>query len=113
MVSNKTRQERPEVIEEIRRIATAQSTLAMANAQRAMRDRPDSKEIRSKIRVPTLVIVGAEDAMSPPSVADELAAGIDLATRVTIPGAGHLSSLEQPEAFNAAIEAFLAGLPGP
>src|SRR5262249_54674426 len=102
----------PQVIEEIRRIATAQTTQAMANAQRAMRDRADSREILGKIRVPTLVIVGALDAMSPPSVADELAACIAGARRVTIAGAGHLSSLECPEDFNAAIETFLAGLRG-
>jgi pimeloyl-ACP methyl ester carboxylesterase len=112
MVSERTRQDRPQVIDEIRRIATSQSTQAMANAQRAMRDRADSKELLDKIRVPTLVLVGAEDAMSPPSVADELAAGLAGARRVTIPNAGHLSSLERPGEFNSAIETFLAGLPG-
>jgi 3-oxoadipate enol-lactonase len=112
MVSEWTRQERPQVIDQIRRIATAQSTLAMANAQRAMRDRADCREALSQIRVPSLVMVGAVDAMSPPSVADELAAGIALAQRVTIANAGHLSSLERPEDFNSAIGSFLAGLGG-
>jgi len=110
MVSEQTRQERPQVLEQIRRIASAQSTLAMANAQRAMRDRADSREILSKIRVPALVTGGAEDAFSPPTVADELAAGIVAAKRVTIASAGHLSSLERPEDFNSATEAFLASL---
>jgi pimeloyl-ACP methyl ester carboxylesterase len=112
MVSDWTRQVRPQAILEIRRIAAAQSTQAMANAQRAMRDRADSREMLGKIRVPTLVIVGALDAMSPPSVADEVAAGISTARRVTIANAGHLSSLERPEDFNSAIETFLADLRG-
>jgi pimeloyl-ACP methyl ester carboxylesterase len=113
MVSERTRQERPQAIEEIRRIASAQSTQALANAQRAMRDRPDHKGMLGQIRVPALVIVGGQDAISPPSVADLLAAGIAAARRVTIANAGHLSSLEQPEDFNSAIKAFLAGLPRP
>jgi 3-oxoadipate enol-lactonase len=62
--------------------------------------------------VPTLVIGGAQDAMSPPSVADELASGIGDSHRVTIPGAGHLSSLERPDEFNSAVETFLAGVQG-
>jgi pimeloyl-ACP methyl ester carboxylesterase len=112
MVSDQTRQERPQVIEEIRRIATAQSPVAMANAQRAMRDRADSGEILGTIRVPTLVMVGESDAMSPPSVADDLAGGIAASKRVTIGGAGHLSSLERPDDFNSALGAFLASVGG-
>jgi pimeloyl-ACP methyl ester carboxylesterase len=112
MVSEWTRQERPQVIEEIRRIACAQSTQAIGNAQRAMRDRADSKELLNRIRVPTLLIVGALDAIAPPSVADELAAGILATKRVTIANAGHLSSLERPEDFNSAVETFLADVWG-
>jgi pimeloyl-ACP methyl ester carboxylesterase len=60
--------------------------------------------------VPTLVLVGNDDALTPPARAEALAAAIRGARLVTIPGAGHLSNLEQPEHFNAAVRAFLQAL---
>jgi 3-oxoadipate enol-lactonase len=54
-----------------------------------------------------LVIVGDEDVVTPPADAAFLTRIIPRAKRVTIPGAGHLTNIEQPEAFNAALETFL------
>lgn len=59
------------------------------------------------IRVPTLVVVGAQDSITPPALSAELAALIPDAQMQIIEGAGHLSNLEMPEAFNALIDAFL------
>lgn len=59
-----------------------------------------------EIQVPVLVLVGADDVAMPPAVSEILARGIPNAELVVIPDAGHLSNLEQPEAFNAALEKF-------
>jgi len=68
----------------------------------------DFRAVLSRISVPTLVIVGEEDIVTPPANAEFLAKHIRGAQLVKIPGAGHLTNLEQPEAFNAALEAFLS-----
>jgi 3-oxoadipate enol-lactonase len=60
----------------------------------------------SEIGVPCLVIVGADDIAMPPSMAHTLAKHLPDAQLVVIPDAGHLSNLEQPEAFNAALQKF-------
>lgn len=65
----------------------------------------------AQIRVPSLVVVGTEDTSLPPACSEQIAARLPHASLVRIPGAGHLSALEQPEAVNAAILAFLDGLP--
>jgi pimeloyl-ACP methyl ester carboxylesterase len=67
----------------------------------------DFRTVLPRVNVPTLVIVGAEDIVTPPSDSDFLAKTIPDASLVTIPGAGHLTNLESPDAFNAALEAFL------
>ena len=61
-----------------------------------------------EIRVPCLVIVGADDIAMPPAMAQTLARHLPDAELVVIPDAGHLSNLEQPEAFNAALDRFYA-----
>jgi pimeloyl-ACP methyl ester carboxylesterase len=105
-----TRARRPEVIAEARRIAAAQNPGGVADALRALRDRPDATPDLGRVAVPTLVVVGAEDTLTPPSAAETLAKGIPGARLVTVPEAGHLSSLEQPAAFNRAVGELLATL---
>ena len=61
------------------------------------------------IAVPTLVLVGAEDRVTPPALSQDLAARIAGATLVEIPEAGHLVNIERPDAFNAAVNAHLTG----
>lgn len=65
--------------------------------------RPDSRPDLPAIRVPTLVVVGANDAVTPPDQAEELAAAIAGARLVVIPECGHSATLEQPEAVNRAL----------
>jgi pimeloyl-ACP methyl ester carboxylesterase len=67
----------------------------------------DFRAVLPRFHVPTLVIVGAEDTVTPPSDSEFLAQHIPGAMLVTIPGAGHLTNIEQPEAFNTALETFL------
>jgi 3-oxoadipate enol-lactonase len=73
----------------------------------SLRDRDDSTATLATIDVPTLVVVGEEDALTPPTDAAELEDGIRLARVVRMPGAGHLTTLEQPEEFNRALLSFL------
>ena len=75
----------------------------------------DQRDAVARIAVPTLVIVGSEDAITPPALSAELAdlAGTAVTPRpsvelIEIAGAGHLANLEQPNAFNAALDRFLA-----
>lgn len=81
---------------------------AAAAALRGMADRGDSKELLARFSGPALVVVGEHDAITPPDKARQLADLIAGARLELISGAGHLPNLEQPEAFNAALKAFLA-----
>jgi pimeloyl-ACP methyl ester carboxylesterase len=110
LVSSETQEQRPGVVEEVRRIASAQPTAGIVGALQALRDRPDSTPWLASIAVPTLVVVGSDDAVTPPAIASAMAAAIPNARLATIQGAGHLSNLERPEAFAAAVHAFLQTL---
>ena len=79
-------------------------------ALEAMKHRPDSTPALAHVRVPTLVVVGAEDVLTPPSVARAMQVAIPGARLAEVPGAGHLANLEEPDAFNEALASFLAGL---
>ena len=107
LVSTSTQAKRPEVVEEIRRLASAQSPAGLAAALQALRDRPDATQSLAHIAVPTLIVVGQEDVLTPPTVAQALAGSISGSRVALIDGAGHMSNLECPESFNAAVRAFL------
>lgn len=100
----------PPVLAALRRMILAAPPEGVAAAQRGMAQRPDVGPLLSSIQVPALVIVGACDAISPPEEMRSIAAGIAGARYVAIPGAGHMSPMEAPEAFNRALEQFLAQL---
>jgi pimeloyl-ACP methyl ester carboxylesterase len=101
----------PDLVRLVRETAARQTTEGMVAALKALRDRPDARPGLSHVSFPTLVIVGDQDAITPPDKARELASQIPNARLVTIPGAGHLSSLENPVAFTSAVREFLDGLP--
>jgi 3-oxoadipate enol-lactonase len=73
----------------------------------AMRDRPDSTPLLPTITVPTLVVVGDQDPITPPSEAEAIAAAVPGARLVVVPGASHLAPLEQAEAVNRALREHL------
>jgi 3-oxoadipate enol-lactonase len=79
----------------------------MVGAQLAMAARTDTTGVLGGIHVPTLVVVGEEDALIPPDVSREMAARIPGARLEVLPGAGHLAPLEVPDAFNRALGGFL------
>ena len=69
----------------------------------------DQRERAAAIRVPTLVLVGDQDKVTPPPLSDELAALIPDAKLQVIAGAGHLANIEKPGDFNRAVEDFILG----
>lgn len=71
----------------------------------------DLRAALDRIAVPVLVLSGTRDANAPAPMMERMAARIPGARYVALDGAGHLASLEQPDRFNAALAAFLAGLP--
>jgi 3-oxoadipate enol-lactonase len=71
----------------------------------------DARAWLKDLALPTLVIVGAEDRITPPELSLDLARGIPKAKLVVVGGAGHLSNMEQPQAFNAALRGFLDDRP--
>ena len=101
---------RPEVVETVKFIASLQAPAGIIGALKALRDRPDATPSLKQIAVPTLVLVGRNDALTPPAVAEKLTAGIAGAQLAILEKAGHLSNLEQPESFNKVVRAFLAAL---
>jgi pimeloyl-ACP methyl ester carboxylesterase len=110
LLSDQTQKQRPQLVEEVVRIATAQTKDAIAAALVALRDRADARSWLSSVRVPTLVLVGAEDTLTPPAMAENLVAGIAGARLEKLPAAAHLSNLEQPEHFNRLVQGFLKTL---
>ena len=98
---------RPDVARRVREIALKNSVEGVAGAIAAMRDRPDSTAQLAKISVPVLVLVGEEDTLTPPADSEAIRSHITRAHLVDIPRAGHLSNLEAPDEFSAALADFL------
>jgi pimeloyl-ACP methyl ester carboxylesterase len=103
-----TRSTQPAIEHEVRALVTSNSSDAIAGAVRALMTRPDSTPLLSSIHVPTLIVVGDEDTVTPPALSEEMRHAIGGSQLVRIPRAAHLSNLEQPESFNAALAAFLS-----
>jgi 3-oxoadipate enol-lactonase len=110
LLGTTTMNDRPAVVNRIREIATRQSPEGVIAAIELLRDRPDWSTSLAQINVPTLIIVGEEDTVTPPALSDAMHAGIEGSTLVKIPKAGHLSNMESPQEFNAAIMSFLSQL---
>ncbi|HEX6261499.1 MAG TPA: alpha/beta fold hydrolase [Actinomycetota bacterium] len=80
---------------------------AIALASLGMAERPDSRPDLPGINVPTTVVVGSEDTLTPPAMSEAMAAAIPDAELVVLDGAGHLSNLEDPEGFLEAARGLL------
>jgi pimeloyl-ACP methyl ester carboxylesterase len=101
----------PLVVKEVRDLIVRQGTPAgVAAAQRGLAERPDSTATLAAIACPTLIVVGEDDALTPPAEAEKMSRTVKGSTLVRIPRAAHLSNLENPRAFGAALSAFVEGL---
>jgi pimeloyl-ACP methyl ester carboxylesterase len=104
-------QPEPAVVKEVRSLISDGTPAGVAAAQRGMARRPDSTPTLATIACPTLVVVGAEDGLIPPAESEKMAKAVKGAKLVKVPHAGHLSNLENPAAFDAALLAFVDALP--
>ena len=106
-----TPQVSPEIIEQVRTMILRTPVPGLVGALSAMRERPDSTPLlETLIGLPTLVLVGAEDMITPPAIAQGIAMAIPGARLMEIPGAGHLPCVEQPVPTTRAILKFLQSL---
>ena len=98
----------PALWDQVKEMIRRQPGEAIAAASLGLAERPDSRPILPEIDVPTVVIVGSADALTPPLMSETMAGAIPGAELVVLDGAGHLSNLEAPDAFTAALRALLA-----
>lgn len=111
LVGETTRREQGALVERLRERILATRPAGIAAALHGLGARADSRPSLAAIRVPSLVLVGEEDVLTPPIEAEALAAGIPGARLVRVPRAGHLANLEAPSAVSEVLSAFLASLP--
>jgi pimeloyl-ACP methyl ester carboxylesterase len=97
-----------DLVERVTRMMKRQKPETVQADLAAMRDRPDSTQALASIKVPTIVVVGELDALTPPSESQAMAAAIAGARLVTVPDAGHLAPMERPRAVAAALAEFFA-----
>lgn len=76
---------------------------AFVRQQKAIMSRPDSRPLLPEIGCPTLVLVGEADELTPPDLSREIHAEILGSRLVVVPGCGHLSTIEKPDAVNRAL----------
>jgi 3-oxoadipate enol-lactonase len=92
----------------LRAWAAEQSAGGVSDALLAMRDRGDATSVLATIACPTLLLVGSHDTITPTAEVAAMGAAIAGSRLEVIEGAGHLSNLERPDAFNAALRRWSA-----
>jgi pimeloyl-ACP methyl ester carboxylesterase len=107
LLGTTTRRQNPQLVERVRELILSNSAEAIVGAINVLMTRPDSTSLLSSIHCPTLIVVGEEDTLTPPSMSRDLQRGIPGSELAVLRKSGHLSSLEQPEAFNAELARFL------
>jgi 3-oxoadipate enol-lactonase len=109
LLAEATAERRPAVVDGLAEMIQSIDPQGLAAAQRGMAARAAASPMLGEIDVPTLVVCGEHDSVSPPEHMRSIAAALPDARFVEIPAAGHMSPMENPAAFNAAIRDFLAG----
>lgn len=110
MIPEAAAKSRPQLVRDLVTMMESTDPETIASALAAMRDRPDRTAELSAIKVPTLVVVGELDVITPPEVMKAMADEIPDSTLRGIPSAGHMSPMEQPQLVTHAVEQFLAGI---
>lgn len=106
-ISEVVRNDRPEIFENAKQMAKTNHVDGVAAALLALMSRTDTTKSLTKIKIPTLILHGELDAIIPLDSAKAMQAKIKNSTLETIPMAGHLSNLENPEAFNVHLKRFI------
>jgi 3-oxoadipate enol-lactonase len=102
-----SRRQRPELIEQVRNLIVPNTPQGIKAALRAMMERNDSTPLLGTIKIPALVLAGAEDTLIPPSEAEAMDRALSASKCEVMPFAGHLLNLEQSVAFGGLLSQFL------
>ena len=107
MLTAATVASQPAVVAKAKGMILKASRQGIAGSARGMATRQDQTDLLAKITVPTLVLVGSEDAVTPPADSEIMASTIPNAKLVQLGGAAHLSNMEKPHEFSDAIHDFM------
>jgi 3-oxoadipate enol-lactonase len=110
LLSPFTQERRPEVVEEVRAMMAEARPESVIAALHGLASRPDSTPMLRSTVIPTRVIVGEDDEITPPREAQIVARGIPGARLEIVPDAAHLPNLENPEVFDRLLNGFLADM---
>ncbi len=110
LLGETTRKDKPQVVAQVKKMIEAAHPEGIAQALIGMAQRPDSTDLLARITCPTLIIVGKEDKLTPPTDAEKMNQAIASSQLRVIENAGHLPNLEEPDAFNQALGEFLKQL---
>jgi 3-oxoadipate enol-lactonase len=112
MLGKTTREKRPEITNTVHRMISSAPVEGIVGALEAMMNRPDSNPTLATVNVPTMIVTGDEDTTIPVEESRAMHAAVRGSSLEIISGAGHLSNLERPAAFNHVFSEFLATLTG-
>src|SRR4029079_12301831 len=107
LLTPETVSKRPEIVKRVRDMMLKTKPEGAASALRGMAERDDQTELLAKITVPVLILVGAEDAITPVADSEKMHAAIAGSHLVVLENAGHVSNIERTEQFNDALLSFL------
>lgn len=107
MIGKTTRASNPRAVQFLDEMLRRASVGAIHDALDALRTRPDSTPTLGTITVPTLILCGDEDVLTPVKESEAMHAAVVDSQLAIIPGAGHASCVEHPAAFNALLGGFL------
>jgi 3-oxoadipate enol-lactonase len=110
LVGKSTREKNPDVYDAMHRMMAQAPEGGIIGGLQAMMSRPDSTPLLGQIDVPTLIVVGDEDVVTPVKEARAMHAAIPGSRLEVLAQAGHLSSAERPAAFNTVLSEFLGSL---
>jgi 3-oxoadipate enol-lactonase len=111
LLGENTRTNRPDIVDSARKMMLKMSVAGLAAVQRGMAARPDSTPTLKSISVPTLILVGGQDVLTPVADAEQMRAGIAQSRLEVIPRAGHYAAFEQYEIAGKLLRGFLDRLP--
>lgn len=110
LMGKSSRDKRPDVYDAMHRMMAQTGVDGIVGGLEAMIARPDSTSTLATIDIPTLVVVGDEDVITPPKEARRIHEGIPGSGLEILQGAGHLANVERPAAFNTVVSEFLGTL---
>lgn len=110
LVGETTKKENPALVARLKEIILATPARGITDALAGLASRADSTPTLREIKVPTLIVCGTEDVLTPVADSESLHAAIAGSRLELVPRAGHLSNMENPAAFSGALKGFLAGV---